>query len=237
MLIFSPQGELRTTWGEGVFPHPHGVWIGPDGSMLLTDRELHQVFRYTRDGQRRAAWGTAGQAGAPGRPFNEPARAVAADNGEIFVADGYGQHRVHRITADGKLIQSWGQKGTLAGEFGWPVHTVCIDPRGRLLVADRGNNRIQLFTQEGIYLGEWGNLLGVQDIFIGPDNEVLALEGAGPAVCVLSLDGERLARWGERGSQPGQFAASPHSLWMDSHGDLYIGEVTTPNLFQKFVRQ
>lgn len=237
MLVFDRDGRLLRAWGQGAFRHPHGVWIGADGTLLLTDRDLHQVLRYTPSGERLAAWGTAGQPGAPGEPFNQPARAIATPAGEMFVADGYGQHRVHRFGADGALLRSWGQEGKGPGAFGWPVHCVCLDPRGRLLVVDRSNGRIQHFTPDGEYLGEWGGLRGPNDLFITPEQEVFVAEGGGPAITVLSLDGEVLCRWGERGDGPGQFAASPHSLWVDSRGDLYVGEVITPNRFQKFVRR
>jgi hypothetical protein len=236
MLVYNRDGTLLRTWGEGQFPHAHGVWYEPAGTLLLTDRELHQVLRYTLGGERLAAWGTAGQPGAPGAPFNQPARAITVPSGEMFVADGYGQHRVHRLGPDGQLQRSWGREGTGPGEFGWPVHCVCLDPRGRLLVADRGNDRIQLFSPDGDYLAAWPDLRMPQDLFVTPDGEVLVSEGSLPGVAVLSLDGEVLARWGERGDGPGQFAASPHSMWLDSHGDLYVGEVTTHNRFQKFVR-
>jgi hypothetical protein len=75
-----------------------------------------------------------------------------------------------------------------------------------------------------------------QGIVATPEGELIVVEGTG-SVAVLSLDGEVLARWGEKGEAPGQFAASPHSLWLDPQGDLYIGEVTTPDRFQKFVRR
>lgn len=237
MLVFNREGTLLRSWGEGQFRHPHGIWIGADQTMLLTDRDLHQVMRYTLDGRRLAAWGTPGQPGAPGEPFNQPARAIGAAGEDMYVADGYGQHRVHRFGPDGALLRSWGSEGTGPGEFGWPVHCVCVDPRGRLLVIDRGNNRIQHFTPEGRYLGEWAGLHVPQDMFITPEHEVLITEGTPPGIAVLDLDGNVLARWGERGQGPGQFAASPHSLWLDSRGDLYVGEVTTPNCFQKFVRR
>ncbi len=242
VLVFDRHGSLQRTWGAGDFPHAHGIWIGHIGpaagapGVLLTDRDLHQVFRYTLAGERVETWGTAGAPGAPGAPVNEPARAIGPPSGEMFVADGYGQHRVHRFGADGGHLASWGSKGTGPGAFGWPVHDVLLDPRGRLLVADRGNDRIQLFTPTGDYLGEWPGLGMPQGMVVTPDEEVIVAEGTG-GIAVLSLDGELLCRWGEKGDRPGQFAASPHSLWIDSRGDLYVGEVTPPNLFQKFIRR
>jgi DNA-binding beta-propeller fold protein YncE len=247
VLVFDREGRLLRTWGQGDFSHAHGIWIGHAGPgaagptagqsvALLTDRDLHQVFRYSLDGERLDAWGTAGTPGAPGEPFNQPARAVATPEGEVYVADGYGQHRVHRFDPSGKRLVSWGREGTGPGEFGWPVHDVLPDPRGRLLVADRSNGRIQHFTPDGAYLGEWAGLGAPQQMVLTLEGEVIVAEGTG-SIAVLSLDGDLLARWGEKGEAPGQFAASPHSLWLDSRGDLYVGEVTTPDRFQKFVRR
>jgi len=243
VLVFDRDGGLLRQWGLGEFRHAHGIWIGPDRGrggehvVLVTDRDLHQVIKYTLDGQRLAEWGTEREPGDAGQPFNQPARATLTPDGEMLVADGYGQYRVHRFGADCRLVRSWGKKGKGPGEFGWPVHHALLDPRGRVLVLDRGNGRIQRFTLDGEYQGEWGGFGSPQDLALTPDGEFTIVEGSGPSVTVLNPDGEVLCRWGERGEGPGQFAASPHSLWVDSRGDLYVGEVLTPNCFQKFVHR
>ena len=249
MLVFSPEGQLLHTWGEDAFSLAHGVWIGPDDALYCTDRN-HTVTHWSLDGTLLATWGTADRAGPPGEPFNEPARAVQSPQGDVFIADGYGQYRVHAFSADGTLRRSWGTPGTGSGEFGWPVHSIWVDPRGRLLVTDRGNNRVQHFTLDGAYLGEWGDLGAPNDVCLDADQTVYIAEGGpaitsrgpirttrGPGVTIMSLDGDILAQWGERGDAPGQFAASPHSLWVDSRGDIYVGEVTTHDRLQKFIRQ
>lgn len=249
MLVFSPEGQLLHSWGEGAFGSAHGVWIGPDDALYCTDRN-HTVTHWTLDGTLLATWGTADRAGPPGQPFNEPARAVQSPQGDVFIADGYGQYRVHAFSADGTLRRSWGTMGKGPGEFGWPVHSVWVDPRGRLLVTDRGNNRVQHFTLDGAYLGEWGDLGAPNDVCLDAAQTVYIAEGGpaitsrgpirttrGPGVTIMSLDGDILAQWGERGDAPGQFAASPHSLWVDSRSDIYVGEVTTHDRLQKFIRQ
>jgi hypothetical protein len=76
-----------------------------------------------------------------------------------------------------------------------------------------------------------------QDMVITPEGEIIIAEGNRPAIAILNLEGEVLGRWGEPGQEVGQFADAPHSLWIDSRGDLYVGEVTTPNCFQKFIRR
>jgi DNA-binding beta-propeller fold protein YncE len=242
VIVFDREGNERRQWGVDTFRHPHGIWIGPDATrggeevVLVTDRDLHQVIKYSLTGEQLALWGDFRAPGDHGEPFNQPARATLGPGGEMFVADGYGQYRTHRFGPDGTLQRSWGHKGTGPSEFGWPVHHALVDPRGRLLVIDRGNNRIQLFTPEGDYLDEWGGLHMPQDFVITPQGEVVVAEGSSQTIAVLDLDGKVLGRWGESGDGPGQFAASPHSLWLDSRGDLYVGEVITPDRFQKFVR-
>ena len=237
MLVFEPDGRLVGRWGEGHFRHPHGVWIspGPEQTVYCTDRDTHTVTQWTLDGRLLRTWGTPDQPGEPGAPFNEPTRATLAPNGDLYVSDGYGQHRMHRFAPDGTLLRSWGEKGTGPGQFGWPVHSVTIDPRGRVLVVDRENHRVQHFTPEGEYTGEWGDLGLPMDVYIDPDETVFIVEGH-QRVTLMTLDGEVLSRWGEKGDAPGQFAASPHGGWIDSRGDLYIAEVTTHDRFQKFVR-
>ena len=104
-----------------------------------------------------------------------------------------------------------------------------------MLIVDRQNGRVQHFTPDGAYLGEWSGLDSPNDLYIDPQEHVFIAEGGG-RVTVMTLDGAILARWGERGAAPGQFAASPHSCWVDSRGDLYVGEVVAHDRFQKFVR-
>lgn len=235
MLVFEPDGRLITRWGEGAFKHPHGVWIAPDQTVYCTDRDRHNVTQWTLDGQLLRTWGTPDQPGAPGAPFNEPTRAFVAPNGDLYVSDGYGQHRVHRFAKDGTLLRSWGEKGTGPGQFGWPVHSVWVDPRGRVLIVDRENNRVQHFNDQGDYIGEWGDLLGPNDLFILPDNTVFIIEG-GRRVTVMDLDGQIRVQWGEHGDGVGQFSAGPHSGWVDSRGSLYVGEVVAHDRLTKFVR-
>jgi len=235
MLVFNRKGKLLDSWGFGRFKHPHGIWMNDEDELYLTDRDTHLVTKWTADGTFVKAWGTANQPGEPGAPFNQPTKAVETDDGELYVSDGYGQHRMHRFAKNGQLIRSWGEKGTGPGQFGWPVHSVLWHPAGKVLIVDRENHRIQHFTPEGDYLMEWTDFHVPQDIYRTPDDILFVAEGH-PRITIMKLDGEIITRWGERGSEPGQFPASPHACWVDSQGSLYVGEVTTYDCFQKFVR-
>jgi hypothetical protein len=181
--------------------------------------------------------GTSDKPGAEGEPFNLPTDIALGPDGEMFISDGYGNARVHKYSPDGELIMSWGTHGDGPGEFNLP-HSVWVDSRNRVMVADRQNNRIQLFTLDGEYINEWGGFLHPDDIFIDSDDIIYVAE-LDQRITILTLDGEVLSQWGsERGSEkPGEFLACPHAIWADSHGDLYVGEVQADGQLQKFIRQ
>lgn len=233
VIVLDRDGTLLGEWGHGRFKHPHGIFISPADELYLTDRDTHLVTRWTADGQLLQSWGTPDQPGPPGAPFNQPTRAVLAPDGEMYVSDGYGQRRVHRFGADGQLRTSWGEDGTGPGQFALP-HDVWVDPRNRVLVCDRENQRVQIFDREGAYLGEWDDLKAPMQIFV--QDEVLYLAEARQQITIMTLDAEVLARWGSMGDADDQFTDSPHSIWVDSRGDVYVSEVLSPDKLQKYTR-
>ena len=100
--------------------------------------------------------------------FNQPSDVVVGPTGNIFVADGHGgdsNARIVKFDRDGKFIQAWGKKGSGEGEFDTP-HSLLIDGRGRLVVADRGNSRIQIFDQEGRFISEMRQFGRPSSIFL-----------------------------------------------------------------------
>ena len=169
VLKFDNSGKLLTSFGAGMFVRPHGihvdrdgyVWVtdgeGPDGKDPRRDGKGHQVFKLGPDGKVLMTLGKAGVAGDGPDTFNMPSAVLVAPNGDIFVADGHGGNsnaRVLKFSKDGRFIKTWGKRGTAPGEFDTP-HTLSMDSRGRLFVGDRGNNRIQIFDQNGTFLDEW----------------------------------------------------------------------------------
>jgi sugar lactone lactonase YvrE len=237
VLVLDRDGRLLSSWGYGQFQHPHGIWISPKDELYLTDRDAHVVSKWTLDGKLLRSWGTPGKPGAPGKPFNMPTKAVEAPDGEVYVSDGYGQCRVHRFDKQGNLVDSWGEKGEGPGQFVLP-HDVLVDTSGngqrdRVLVCDRTNRRIQIFDRAGGFVGEWRDLRSPQQVFIR-DGAIYTADGG--QITIRTLDGELIV------AMPYQTAAprkenGPHSLWVDSRGDIYVGEVTGENGFQKFSRQ
>ena len=237
MVVFDREGNFIDSWGDDILKDAHGIFIDADDNIYCTERDTHVVRKFTTEGELLMTLGTPDEPGAEGEPFNKPTDFALGPDGEMYISDGYGNARIHKYSPDGELIKSWGQPGTGPGEFDLP-HCVRVDPRNRLMVADRENNRIQFFTLDGEYIEEWGDLLQPDTIYIDDDDLVYIAE-LGQRISIMTLDGEVISQWGsERGSTvPGEFLACPHGIWLDSHGDIYVGEVQADARLQKFIRQ
>jgi sugar lactone lactonase YvrE len=139
-LVFEPSGRFHAAWGHDRIADAHGISISPDDRVFLVDRDAHQILIFTIDG---ALLGTLGERHAPRfqAPFNHPTDAAVAPDGDIYVSDGYGNSAVHRFAPTGELKRTWGRPGAGPGEFSTP-HAIWVDRSGRVLVADRENNRV-----------------------------------------------------------------------------------------------
>jgi hypothetical protein len=166
ILKFDPSGMLLNSWGSGAYIFPHGLHVDDQGSVWVTDAQGsggigHQVFKYDRDGKLLLTLGLAGQQGAGGSDSEklfQPTDVVTGANGDIFVSEGHviggPINRISKWTKGGRFVKAFGKSGHGPGEFDVP-HALAVDSRGRLFVADRNNNRIQIFSQDGVFLDEW----------------------------------------------------------------------------------
>ena len=235
LLVYDRDGAYLDTWGDELLTNPHLLWIDAQDQIYVADTDSHTIRCFDPEGTLIQTWGTPGAPGAPDQPFNQPTKAMRGPSGDLYVSDGYGQFRIHRFSAQGDLLCSWGALGTGPGQFALP-HSLWVDHEERVWVVDRENHRIQRFDAEGRYLDEWNDLEMPMDLFITPDDVVFVVE-APSRVSIFDLDGRLRSRWGEDGSAPGHFADAPHSIWVDDQGSLYIGEVATlHNRVQKFRR-
>src|SRR5437762_493672 len=154
---------------------------------------------------------------------------IAHPNGDLYVTDGYRNARVHRFTRDGRLVKSWGAPGRGEGQFHLP-HSIAYDDEGKIYVADRSNKRIQIFTPDGEFLGQWTGMGGPNDITRGKDGNFYIAEqednGKPAQVCVRDGQGNVLARMEGR---------HVHGVGVDSRGDIYAG-LTQNRSVDKFVR-
>jgi DNA-binding beta-propeller fold protein YncE len=263
VLVYDRDGNYLSRWGDDIFTMAHGLTIGPDDRVYCVDNGDHSIRVFTLDGEPIMTMGVPGQASDtgydpkppydvhaceciryPGGPFNRCTNLAVAPNGELYVADGYGNCRVHRFSADGELIQSWGEIGTGPGEFHLP-HGIACDAEGRVLVCDRENDRIQVFSPDGVFLDQWTDIQRPCDLTVDADGLIYVaelwrpkgkksfvhgemLEDKPGRVTVLDRDGRVLDRWGgssEHRHTPGNFIA-PHAITVDSRGDVYVAEVT-----------
>lgn len=179
VLKFDASGTLKTSFGAGMFVFPHGMFVDAEGNVWLTDSRAkdgkgNQVFKFSPEGKVLLTLGKAGVAGDGPDVFNQPSDVVVSKTGEIFVADGHDEDsnaRIVKFTKDGKFIKTWGKRGSQPGEFDTP-HALAFDSQGRLFVADRANNRIQIFDQEGKFLEAWKQFSRPSGIYIDA-NDVL----------------------------------------------------------------
>lgn len=255
VVVLDRQGNFLRSWGQGVIVHAHGIHIGPDDAVYCTDDFDHTVRKFSSGGQLLLTLGESGRAADTGAstvdyrtirraagPFNFPTNVALAADGSLYVSDGYGNARVHHFDAGGRLLGSWGEPGSMPGQFHVP-HGIAIDRDGVVYVADRENSRIQLFAPDGTFLREWSEIARPCQVFIDPEQNVFVAElgyragmfpgnvahadqTTGGRVSVLDREGNVLTRWGggENPCAPGDFFA-PHDIWVDRFGDVYVSEV------------
>jgi DNA-binding beta-propeller fold protein YncE len=262
VIEFDAEGNLVQAWGgpgagydwpsseHGIFvDHHDDVWLAGNG-----DRD-HHVLKFTRTGRFLMQIGKPGASGGDGdvHHLRRPADArVDPATNELYVADGYGNHRVIVFdAATGAYRRHWGANGRPPGDpgvkaFGNPVHCVRITKEGLVYVCDRRNNRIQVFRRDGTFVKEialapetrGSGAVWDLDFSVDPGQTYLyAADGENNHVWLLQRDSGRvLSRLGRNGRSAGQFHWV-HNLAVDSKGNLYTAEVDTGKRVQKFVNQ
>jgi len=161
VCVFDRAGNFLRSWGEGQYHRAHGVHMGPDDTIWLTDDGGHFVRNCALDGKVFLEIGIPGKPTPymSGEPFHRCTHTALSPKGEIYVSDGYGNSRVHKYSPDGKLLLSWGEPGTDPGQFNIP-HNICCDLDGWVYVADRENHRVQVFDGSGKYASEPNHTIG-----------------------------------------------------------------------------
>jgi DNA-binding beta-propeller fold protein YncE len=176
---FDATGNLVKSFGQGLFNHPHGFHVDRGGNVWTTDNtggngKGHEVLKFSPDGKILLTLGKPGVAGAGPDMFNAPTDVAVTANGVIIVSDGHGGNtnaRIVKFTSAGKFVMAWGRRGAGPGEFG-VNHSVAIDSAGRIFVADRGNNRVEIFSPDGAFLEEWKQFGRPSGLFIDK-NDIL----------------------------------------------------------------
>jgi NHL repeat len=214
IIVFDRDGKFVRSIGDGREADCHGMWITPDNRVYVVDRDAHQVLCYSPEGQ---LIQTIGDSARPrfNAPFSHPADVAVAASGDIYVADGYGNTVVHRLSSKGELKKTWGGFGTGPGKFMTP-HGINISADGRLLVGDRENNRVQIFDLEGNYQSELRGLHKPMAIYIDSKGTIYVTDQR-PRVTAFDQNGEITGA-----CKPA--LSMPHGITGDKDGNIYIIE-------------
>lgn len=191
VIQFDPTGKFVRSFGAGLFVFPHGIHVDREGNVWVADASNpkgkegkgHVVVKFNREGKVLLTLGKPGVAGDSTETFNRPSAVITAPNGDIFVSDGHGgdsNARIMKFAKDGKFIKTWGAKGSGPGEFG-ELHGIALDSSGRVFVADRGNNRIQIFDADGKYIAEWKQFGRPSGIYIDANDTLYVTDHASDA--------------------------------------------------------
>lgn len=179
VMRIAASGRWLAGFGAGMFAWPHGLHVDRDGNVWVTDGRAaggrgHQVHKFAPDGTLLMTLGQAATPGGDEAHFNGPTDVVVAPNGDVFVSDGHeteSNNRIVKFSADGRYLHEWGGTGSAPGRFDVP-HALAMDSRGRLFVADRNNNRIQIFDQDGDLLEVWIQFGRPSGIYIDADDRL-----------------------------------------------------------------
>lgn len=234
-------GRLLREWGANQFAMPHGLTVDAQDNVWLTDVALQQVFKFSPDGRLLMVLGERGVAGADERHFNRPTDVAVLADGSFYVSDGYRNTRVVKFSADGKFMFQWGRPGTGPGEFATP-HAVVVDKSGLVYVADRQNDRVQVFDAQGQFIRqiksrEVGRPYGLA--LLSQGRLVVADGGEQPqsgpdrsGIAIADVAGRVLQRLGRFGNYDGEFRMA-HDVASDGSGNLYVVDIAGQRV-QKF---
>jgi hypothetical protein len=260
IIEFDPAGNVVKAWGDRsllpdglhgcLFDHESNFWLGgsADGIVQKWSRDGSKMLMQI--GTKGTCDGPDGKCGSPGLNssrslLNEPADiAVNPSNGEIYIADGYGNHRIVVFDRNGRYLRQWGSAGTGPGQFSPPqgAHPHCVVLNQNLLyVCDRGNSRIQVFDTMGAVKeiidvkpgsGPFGSS---SDLGFSPDNRYMYINDHGNSVLwIYEMSSKKIvAGFGRAGHASGEWN-SFHSMAVDPMGNIYTSEVTGRRI-QKFV--
>ncbi|CAN0386972.1 MAG: hypothetical protein ACE37N_11595 [Pseudohongiellaceae bacterium] len=270
IVKIDPEGNVVASIGSGLTLFPHGLHVDRDGNVWVTDARGpdpddprtagmgHAVYKLSPEGEVLLILGTPGEAGdGTGVLLETPNDVVTDADGNIYVGDGHsGQNddatpdtvaRIVKFDRNGNLIKHWGGWGSAAGQFKTP-HAIDIDSRNRLVVGDRGNNRLQIFDLEGNYIGEFRSFSRPSGIYITANDTIYVADSES------EFDNERNPGW-EAGIRVGSLldglvdyfidgtveaypdGSNPEGVAVDSAGNVYGAVVSGGGALIKSVRR
>ncbi|HYL09390.1 MAG TPA: peptidyl-alpha-hydroxyglycine alpha-amidating lyase family protein [Candidatus Acidoferrales bacterium] len=266
LLEFTSDGRFFREIGHNLYAwsFAHSVKVDKDDNIWVADKGSDMVIKFDPEGRVAMVFGRKQESSDEGtaplkhpRPplppvdglFRQVTDMAWDPAGNTYISDGYINSRIAKVDKNGNWLKSWGEPGDQPGQFNTP-HSIAVDAKGNVYVADRGNRRIQVFDGEGNFLRQItidvpappdarpaiGNrptqTTGTMApgspwaicITPGP-NQVLYSSDAFPGrIYKLTLDGKILGVLGESGKQLKQFGWV-HGIACPSENELYVAEL------------
>lgn len=230
LMEFDNDGNYLRTMARGIFTNPHGLRIDREGNIWATDTGSHIVVKMTSDGRILMVLGVKGRAGEWHQAghlkcFDEPNDLAFGSKGEIYITQGHGKgdSLVHKFAPDGSHIKTWGGTGKEPGKFNQP-HSIVINGKGLLYIADRSNQRIQVFDTEGNYLRETSHPGTPCGLCLCNDNQhMMMAHGHAGKVMKLDENCKVLGITGGQGKGPNQYGEA-HLIALDQQENIYIAD-------------
>ena len=184
------QGNVWVTDGNDNLPR-RARGAAPDSPLPPAPAKVvgHQVIKFSPEGKVLLTLGKAGgnppnEVTDPGS-FYQPNDLVTLPNGDILVGEGHNNttmsHRIVRFTRDGKYVSSFGKRGAGPGEF-MQTHGLALDSQGRLFVADRGNNRVQVVSTDGKFIADWPQFSRPSGVFVDKNDMLYSADSESGSV-------------------------------------------------------
>ncbi|QNA42934.1 peptidyl-alpha-hydroxyglycine alpha-amidating lyase family protein [Lacibacter sediminis] len=236
-------GTIINEWGANQFIMPHGLTVDKDDNIWVTDVGLHQILKFSHDGQLLMKLGIAKTPGNDSLHFNLPTDVTVANDGSFYVSDGYGNSRVVKFSASGNYLLEWGSKGSDEGEFDIP-HGITLDKEENVYVADRQNNRIQVFDKTGKFLRVLKNRDSVPQlpsVTIDSAQELYAIDFDYNLTTDMGNKGSKVFQYDSSGNINFQFGSSGenkrtaswyHDIAVDNNGNIYVGDIRAAKLLK-----
>ncbi len=235
ILIVDGQGKLIESWTQwdslfqvaaGTGGGPHKIRINPydpQRHVWVVNDSRQVIYKFSNDGKQLVqTLGETDVAGDDEKHFGLPQDIAFLPDGSMLVADGLRNTRIVKLDKDGKFIKQWGSRGNGPGQFSG-LHGIDADRNGRVYVADRGNQRIQVFDANGTHLDTWPNLRFPNHVAAAPDGTVWVSDGTNARLLHYDGNGRLLNFWGTYGTYPGAFWEM-HQFSVDTDGNLYTAD-------------
>ena len=194
----------------------YGVAVHDNGTVYASNYSAHTIKVFKPNGEETQI----GSSNNAGGQLSNP-RGIALIGDTIYVVS-HGNHSVKMYSTDGKFIGGFGGNGNATGQLSNPCG-ICTDGKGRVLVADYSNMRIQKFTSQGVFIKSIGCSTTPYDVAVDPEGNIHAALYSNNHIAIYSEDGNLIDTYNLGGKLQG-----PYAIYIDGEGNRLIGTTNGP---------